>query len=137
MAWLLDTNVWIHYLKNSQSPIRDQLARRLPADIVSCSVVRAELLHGAQKYGRPERRVALVVQTLAPYLSRSFDDAAAARYADLRHRLESQGQVIGPHDLLIAAICLVHDLTLVSANTGEFSRVDGLRLEDWTVPAEA
>jgi len=58
------------------------------------------------------------------------------RYVDLRHRLEIQGQVIGPHDLLIAAVCLVHDLTLVSANTGEFSRVDGLRLEDWTRPVD-
>ena len=137
MAWLLDTNAWIHYLKNPDSPIRHRLALQSPAQIVSCAIVRAELLHGARKYGQPERRIALVVQTLAPYVSLPFDDAAAERYADLRHRLETAGQRIGPHDLLIAAICLAHDHTLVTSNTGEFNRVEGLRVEDWMLPVES
>ncbi len=137
MAFLLDTNAWIHYLKNSQSPVRHRLSLHSPAQIVSCSVVRAELLHGASKYGQPERRLALVAQTLAPYTSLPFDDAAAERYGELRHRLESAGQCIGPHDLLIAAICLAHDHTLVTSNTGEFNRVEGLRVEDWMLPVGA
>ena len=133
MLWLLDSNAWIHYLKNPGSHIRAELERRTPDEIVVCAVVKAELLHGAQKYGIPERRVAIVRETLAPYRSLPFDDAAAEHYARIRHELEQSGSRIGPHDLLIAAICLAHDCTLVTANLSEFQRVQGLRVEDWSV----
>ena len=53
MAWLLDTNAWIVYLKTHQSP---SLQAIRPSDIVLCSGVKAELLHGAEKYGNRERR---------------------------------------------------------------------------------
>ena len=94
-------------------------------------MVRGELLHGAEKYGNRDHRVATVVQTLAPFLSLPFDDEAATVYAQIRHALEVAGTVIGPYDLQIAAICLLHEFTLVTSNTGEFSRVNGLQFEDW------
>jgi tRNA(fMet)-specific endonuclease VapC len=47
---------------------------------------------------------------------------------------ERAGQLIGPYDLMIAAIALTHSLTLVTHNTKEFSRVPGLKLEDWEIP---
>lgn len=131
MAFLLDTNTWIHYLKHADSPIRTRLASLAPVEILSCSVVRAELLQGAEKYGNRDRRIAAVIQTLAPFHSLSFDDQAAAVYGRLRHELEFSGFVIGPFDLQIAAIALVHGATLVTSNTGEFSRVKSLRVEDW------
>ena len=131
MAWLLDTNAWIHYLKNPGSRIRAGLERHTPDEIVVCSVVKAELLHGAQKYGVPERRAAVVRETLAPYLSLPFDDVAAEHYARIRHELEEAGARIGPNDLLIAAICLAHGCTLVTGNVTEFRRVRGLGVEDW------
>jgi len=131
MAFLLDTNSWIHYLKHANSPIRTQLESLAPTDVVACSVVRAELLHGAEKYGNRDRRVATVVQSLAPFRSLAFDDDAAVIYARLRHELETAGAVIGPFDLQIAAISLLHGATLVTSNTGEFSRVFGLVVEDW------
>ena len=59
------------------------------------------------------------------------DDDAAVVYAAVRHGLEIRGQVIGPYDLQIAAICLLHGLTLVTSNVREFSRVPGLLIEDW------
>jgi tRNA(fMet)-specific endonuclease VapC len=89
-------------------------------------------MHGALKYGNPDRRMKIVRETLAPYQSLVFDDAAAARYAVVRHESELNGTVIGPYDLLIAAICLLHDYTLVTNNMAEFSRVRNLRIEDWT-----
>ncbi len=131
MRWLLDTNAWIDYLKNPASRIRERLAIVAPSQVVTCSVVRAELLHGALRYGLPERRLKMVRETLAPFRSLPFDDVAAEHYAQTRHALECAGTRIGPHDLLIAAICLSADCTLVSANVGEFSRVKGLRLENW------
>ncbi len=131
MPNLLDTNSWIHYLKHAGSPVRARLQTLQPSDVVSCSVVRAELLHGAEKYGNRDRRVATVVQTLAPFRSLPFDDDAAAVYAHIRHALELAGATIGPYDLQIAAICLLHGLTLVTSNTNEFARVGGLQVEDW------
>ncbi|HUS40762.1 MAG: type II toxin-antitoxin system VapC family toxin [Pirellulales bacterium] len=135
MPYLLDTNAWIHYLKQPGSPVHTRLAALQPADVVSCSIVRSELLHGAAKYGNRKRRVAVVTQALAPYRSLPFDDTDAAEYARIRHELESAGLVIGPYDLQIAAICVRHGFTLVTSNVGEFSRVTGLTVEDWLAPA--
>ena len=135
MPYLLDTNVWIHYLKHPGSPIHAKLAALQPDDVVTCSIVRSELLHGAEKYGNRNRRVATVNQTLAPMRSVPFDDADAVEYARICHELETAGRVIGPYDLQIAAIRLRHGFTLVTSNVGEFSRVQGLALEDWLSPA--
>jgi len=60
-----------------------------------------------------------------------FDSSAAERYAQIRQNLEKRGRVIGPDDLLIAATVLTCGGVLVTHNTSEFSRVEGLRLEDW------
>ena len=49
MSWLLDTNTWIDYLKNPASAVRARLMERKPEEISTCSIVRAELLHGARK----------------------------------------------------------------------------------------
>ena len=64
-------------------------------------------------------------------MSLPFDDPAAAVYGRVRHELETGGHVIGPNDLMIAAIALVHNLTLVTHNTGEFTRITGLQIADW------
>ena len=132
MRFLLDTNAWIHYFKDVTGPVADHLRTTDVDDIVTCSVVWAELLHGATKYERRDRRVALIYQTLSPFVDFPFDQAAANCYADVRDQLERRGEVIGPYDLQIAAIALVHDLTVVTSN-GEFRRVDGLKVEDWSV----
>ncbi len=134
MAWLLDTNIWILHLKNPGSAIESRILRSRPADLVLCSVVKAELWHGAQKYERRERRLAALDAVFRQFVSLPFDDVAARHYADIRHQLEARGQLIGPNDLQIAAICRANDLTLVSTNTSEFGRVPALKVEDWTQP---
>jgi tRNA(fMet)-specific endonuclease VapC len=60
-----------------------------------------------------------------------FDDAAAEAYAEIRADLARRGQLIGPNDLVTAAICLAHDITLVTHNVTEFGRIGKLRIEDW------
>ena len=132
MAWLLDTNAWIRHLKNPGGPIEQRLNQIPPSEIFLCSVVKAELWHGAHKYERRERRLTALRNLFQPFISLPFDDLAAHQYGVLRHDLEERGQIIGPNDLQIAAICLVHDVTLVSTNDQEFGRVTGLRVEDWT-----
>ena len=131
MRYLLDTNTWIDYLKRPGSLVEARLRQTRADDVAVCSVVCAELLHGARKYEKRDERVARVERTLAPFRSLPFDDAAARRYAEIRDSLEARGEVIGPNDLLIAAIALTHGLTLVT-NNREFNRVPGLTVEDWT-----
>ena len=131
MAWLLDTNMWIAYLKQPAGALAAKIAAVRPQDIVTCSIIKAELLHGAEKYGNAERRRAKVEELLAPFVSHSFDDESAAHYARLTHDLESKGSVIGPKDRMIAAIALQHGLTLVTGNMDEFARVTGLAVENW------
>ena len=62
-----------------------------------------------------------------------FDGIAAEKYGLVRAGLETMGTPIGPMDTLIAAHALSKDLILVTNNTREFCRVDGLKLEDWTI----
>jgi tRNA(fMet)-specific endonuclease VapC len=132
MRYLLDTNIWIFYLKNPSSLVGSRLRNTSASDIAVCSVVRAELLHGARKYEKRTERVARVELTLSPFISLPFDDAAARHYAIIRDDLELRGVTIGPNDLMIAAIAVAHELTLVS-NNREFNRVDGMPVEDWTM----
>ena len=133
MRYLIDTNIWIFYLKNPQSRVRERLELESPSDIAVDSIVWGELLHGARKYGDPIAREQRVTRTLAPFVCLSFDLSAAREYARVRDELEIRGEMIGNNDLMIASIALVHNLTLVTNNVAEFSRVGGLRLEDWSV----
>lgn len=135
MACLLDTNAWIQFLKPGHvagHSIANRLSELEDGDVRLCAVVKAELWHGAEKCGQREVRLARLAEVFGRYRSLPFDDAAARHYALIRHELESRGLPIGPNDLKIAAICLTHGLTLVSSNAEEFSRVSGLKVEDWS-----
>lgn len=133
MRYLVDTNIWIFYLKSHQTPVRSRLASTPPGDIAVASVIWAELLHGARKYGDPVAREAKVEATLHPFRCLSFDLDSARHYARIRDELEKRGELIGGNDLMIAAIAVAHGLTLVTNNRSEFSRVSGLKVEDWSV----
>ena len=130
---LLDTNTWIYALKGQPTTLVARLGAVNPASVAFCSVIKAELLHGAYRYGNQERRLALLHALFSRHHSFAFDDRTAEIYGRIRHALETQGQVIGPMDLQIAAIALANNLILVTHNTAEFARVMGLSLEDWTV----
>jgi len=134
MAWLPDTNVWIQVLKQPGGRLEQTVLSHPPDHILLCSVVKAELWHGAHKYGRTDRRLAVLAKLFAGLVSLPFDDDAAWHYADIRHQLEFAGSVIGPNDLKIAAICRASGLTMVTSNTAEFSRVPNLQIEDWSNP---
>ena len=131
MRYLLDTNIWIFYLKHVDSPLVTRFRKPPVKEVAVCSVVWAELLYGARKYQRRQDRITRVEQTLPPYDWLPFDDEAARHHSVIRDDLEKRGKVIGPNDLMIAAIARNHGLILVS-NNGEFRRVDGLAVKDWT-----
>lgn len=133
MKYLLDTNVCIRII-NKKSPIVRQKLLSIPAkDIIICSIVRAELFYGSSKSETPQLTRQKQDLFLQPYASLYFDDDVANIYGTLRSNLEKLGKPIGPMDMQIAAIALAHHLILVTHNTREFSRIDGLHLEDWEV----
>ena len=132
--YLLDSNVWITFLRKPHSPVVPRLQARMPAEIRVCSVVVGELYYGCLRSAKPVDNRTKVDALFAPYSSLPFDDRAADRFATLRRHLKTLGTPIGPYDLQIAAIALVNGCTLVTHNTGEFSRVPGLLLEDWELP---
>jgi tRNA(fMet)-specific endonuclease VapC len=134
MKWLLDTNVWIEILKGRNMVLIPRFIRKPKTDVFGCAAVRAELMHGACKYDFPDERRAKVTGLLDKHASLPFDDRCADAYALIRHDLEARRCIIGPYDLQIAAIALVNDLTLVTGNGDEFKRVQGLKVEDWSVP---
>jgi tRNA(fMet)-specific endonuclease VapC len=134
MIYLLDTNVCVQYLRGRNPSVLDRLQRTPPGDVRLCSVVKAELFLGALRSAKPEQNRAKVDAFIRPYESLPFDDAAAEIQAQIRHELETAGTPIGPYDLQIAALALAHGHTLVTHNTGEFSRVPGLLIEDWETP---
>ena len=116
-------------------PALAQKVRAIPArEICSCSVVRAELLFGAQRSADPPENTGLVQLLTAAYLSHPFDDSAAEQYAPIRGAVQAAGTPIGSNDLFIAAIALARGLTSVTRNTREFSRVPGLKIENWQTP---
>jgi tRNA(fMet)-specific endonuclease VapC len=131
MTYLLDTNTCIRFLNQRSQKLIDRLTDTPDEDICVCSVVKAEMFYGSQKSERREKNLAVQRVFFGRYVSLPFDDAASEHYALIRADLERRGQPIGANDLLIAAIALAHDLTLVTHNVSEFSCVVGLRLEDW------
>lgn len=128
--YLPDTNACIGFLKNRRAVV-ERWRERDPQDIRLCAPIKAELLYGARKSQRTVQNLAILERFLAPYLSLPFDDRCAEEYGLIRADLARAGRPIGAGDLFIAAIAIAHDLTLVTHNTGEFSRVAGLKLEDW------
>ena len=129
--YLLDTNVIVRYL-NKKSPFIINRLRTIPVkDIFVCSVVKAELYYGANKSSNPQKILSKQDLFLDKFVSLHFDDKSAKLYGIIRANLEKKGTPIGPNDLLIASIAMANNLILVTHNTKEFLRIDGLLFEDW------
>lgn len=130
MVYLLDTNACIQILNGHPAAV-SALKARTPDAIRLCSIVISELSYGAHHSRNASANLVRLRQFCAPYQSLPFDDRAADECGQIRAALRKQGRPIGANDLLIAAIARLNDLVLVTHDTAEFSRVPGLRLEDW------
>ncbi|GBC89420.1 Ribonuclease VapC2 [bacterium HR14] len=98
-----------------------------------CTIVQAELYYGAWRSQNPTHNLSLLETFFEPFLVLPFCSRAAQVYGAIRAHLTASGQLIGPHDLLIAAIALANGVVLVTNNIREFARVPNLVCEDWTV----
>lgn len=129
MRFILDTNAVTAWVKKD-AEFLVRLQATPPADIGISVVTEHELRFGIAC--NPGMRMRAAVERMIDLLPRvGFDSDVAARAANLRADLRRQGQPIGMYDLFIAATALAKNLVLVTHNTREFSRVPGLRVEDW------
>jgi tRNA(fMet)-specific endonuclease VapC len=133
MRYLLDTNVCVMYLNGRSISVRDRLRSNSTEEMAVCSVVKAELFYGAMRSNNPAQTLERQREFLERFTSLPFGDEAAIVCGQIWARLASAGTPIGAYDLQIAAIALANNLTLVTHNTREFGRVDGLQIEDWKV----
>ena len=129
--YLLDTNAVSRHLGGRHPEITARVRASVPGTLFLCSIVKAELLFGAWKSPDPRRTLERLENIFSDLDSFPFDDAAASVFGKLEAHLSRQGQRIGPHDTMIAAIALANNLTLITNNTREFSRVPDLKVEDW------
>ena len=129
--FLLDTNACIKALNRSSQAVIDRLSQTNPSEVRLCSIVKAELLYGARHSTHVAENLRILERFFTPFISIPFDDICSDCYGLIRADLAGRGQLIGPNDLMIAAVAKANDLTLVTHNTKEFVRVPGLRMEDW------
>ncbi len=131
MRYLLDTNVCVMYLNGRSNKVRDRLISTPREDITVCSIVKSELFYGAMRSHYPVKTLAYQQRFLDQFVSLPFDDESALLFGQVRAKLAGKGTPIGICDLQIAIVALINDLILVTHNTREFERVDGLQIEDW------
>jgi tRNA(fMet)-specific endonuclease VapC len=130
MKYLLDANMVIALLNDRDSRPARRLRRHKPGDIAISAIVAHELYYGAFKSARPTQNVALIDNLRFPILE--FDSEDTRDAGELRAWLALRGTLIGPYDMLIAGQARARNLVLATRNTGEFRRVPGLKIEDWS-----
>ena len=128
--YLLDTNILSDLISNARGEAAARLIALDPADVCTSIVVASELRYGCQKKGSTQLTTR-VDAALAGLAIKPLGVDAHIRYGELRTALEQRGAMIGANDLFIAAHALTLDAVLVTDNTAEFSRVDGLTVENW------
>ena len=130
MKVLLDTNICIAIMRGHEKAVA-RMAALAPGDCVVSVVTVYELFTGIAKCREPEREAAKVLRFLSEVRAVVLDEAAAKRAAQVRADLEKIGRTCGPYDLLLAGHSLSLGVGIATNNVDEFSRVDGLLVEDW------
>lgn len=132
MRYMLDTNICIYAIKHKPEQVLLRLQEHDPAEICISSVTYAELMHGVQKSQAVDKNRLALALLLANIDILNFDAAAAESYGEIRAELEKQGTPIEPLDMMIAGHARSLNHIVVTNNIKEFSRIKGLKLENWT-----
>ena len=131
MKLMLDTNTCIALIKRKLPQVLQKLDEYQVGDICISSITLAELRYGVAKSQHQEKNQSALNESILPLEVAAFDEAATECYGKVRAALEKQGTPIGPLDTMIGAHALCLDVILVTNNTREFNRVDGLKVVDW------
>ena len=127
---MLDTNIISDLIRNPRGKAAKRIARVGEDNICTSIIVAAELRYGCAKSGS-QRLLKAVEDLLGEINVLAFDVPADANYGEIRAELETAGKPIGGNDLLIAAHAYAIGAAVVTANTGEFKRIRGLKVENW------
>ena len=128
--FLLDTNIISDLVRNPSGPIASRIAEVGESAVYTSIIVAAELRFGAAKKGS-SRLTSQLERILSTFDIQAFEAPADEAYANLRTQLEAAGTPIGGNDMLIAAQALTASTVLVTNNEREFTRVQGLLVENW------
>lgn len=129
-AYLLDTNIISDLVRNPSGSAARRIEHLDPGDLCTSIIVAAELRYGCAKKGSA-KLLARVESVLAFVPILPLDIPTDGEYGGIRAELEAAGQTIGMNDLLIAAHAYTLKVTLVTNNVSEFSRIRGLKIENW------
>jgi tRNA(fMet)-specific endonuclease VapC len=133
MRFLLDTDICIDLFRGSRSLIV-LLSQLAPSDCCVSVISYYELINGVLRSRNPKRDRRMVDLFFDTMQILPFDRGTAMEAANIRYELERKGCMIGPYDVLIAAQAREKSLTVVTRNLNEFSRVEGLAVDDWKTP---
>lgn len=131
--YLLDTNICIFAIKRKPAKVLELIKKRSEEGIYISSLTVAELEFGVQNSSKKEQNRIALLKFLSIFKILNFDDADAIDYGRLKVDLRKKGELIGPIDMLLAAQALNKEIIFVTNNVKEFKKVDGLRIEDWSV----
>ena len=132
MKYMLDTNICIFAIRNSNDNVLKKFREHLDDELYISSITLAELMYGVEKSRKPEQNRNALLQFLTLIDIKEFSEKAAIEYGKIRAFLENQGTPIGPLDTLIAAHAVSENMILVTHNMKEFLRVPDLTVENWT-----
>jgi tRNA(fMet)-specific endonuclease VapC len=129
---MLDTNIVIYTMKNKPAAVREAFSQNDGRMCIS-SITLMEVVYGAERSSNPDRNLRSVENFAARLEVIALDSKAAQHAGQIRADLAGTGLPIGPYDQLIAGHARSLGLVLVTNNTSEFARVEGLRIENWAL----
>lgn len=131
VRYMLDTNICIYIIKHHPVGVRQRFENLQAHQLVLSMVTFAELRYGAEKSQVKEKALRSIEQLTKTIEIADLDERVGEHYAHISAQLERIGKPIGNNDLWLAAHARANDWVLVSNNTREFERVEGLRVENW------
>jgi len=130
VKYLLDTNICVYWLKGNEHI--EQKVLSVGIDNISISFINvSELYYGAYKSQRVDQNLAIIRRLTECLNVVESDEAISEAFGSLKALLENAGMIIDDADIYIAACARIYGLTLVTNNTKHFSRLKGLKLDNW------
>ncbi len=131
MNYLIDTNICIYVMNKRPPEVIQKFKNTEIGQISISSITVSELYYGVFKSKLQKENSNRLEEFLTPFEILAYDENASKFYGAIRSKLENQGSVIGPLDMLIAAHALSNDMVLVTNNEKEFKRIPSLKIENW------
>lgn len=131
MQYMLDTNICIYIIKKQPANVFQKFESLTVGQVCISAIAFSELQFGISNSSAPEHNQSVLNEFLGPIEILEYPSIAAPVYGQIRASLKKKGCMIGANDMLISAHALSQSITLVTNNTKEFQRVDGLKVENW------